>query len=142
MPKKYFTIETAQKKINLHKKRIIKLQNLKKLIDALLSVQITSMAEIDLHELAETNLKLNKEYHKLCHEFYKQLEQLQNSGIIIKDLEQGLIDFYCKFEGREIFLCWKLGEPKLAYWHELETGILGRKKIIDLEEEQKKEQYV
>ena len=136
MVKKYFTAESSQKQIHKTKKSLLKLQALKKAIDAILSVRVDPNV-IGFDEFIETNTKLNKEYHKLSYEFYKEVEKLENTGCILKDLEQGLVDFYCKFEGRDIFLCWKLGEDKIKAWHEIDAGFAGRQPIVDLEEYQK-----
>ena len=133
MAKKYFTVETTQKKLPIIKKSLLKLQNLKKAIDAILSVRIDPK-EVEFDELLETNAKLNKEYHKLSYGFYKELEKLEKTGCVLKDLEQGLVDLYCKFEGRDIFLCWKLGEDKIKAWHEVDAGFAGRQSIINLEQ--------
>ncbi len=132
MVKKYFTVEGAQKQIPKIRKSLMKLKNLKKAIDAVLSIKIDPK-EIGYEEFIETNTKLNKEYHKISYEFYKEVENLEKIGCILKDLEQGLVDFYCKFESRDIFLCWKLGEYKIKAWHELDDGFIGRKPIIDIE---------
>ena len=131
MPKRYFTAESAQKQLPKTKKSLLRLQNLKKAIDAITSVRIDPK-EIDYDELIETNTKLSKEFHKLSYEFYKELEKLEKTGCVLKDLEQGLVDFYCKFEGRDIFLCWKSGEDKIKAWHELDAGFIGRKPIMNL----------
>ncbi|MBI3027736.1 DUF2203 domain-containing protein [Candidatus Woesearchaeota archaeon] len=133
MVQKYFTVDSAQKQIPKIKKSLLKLQHLKKAIDAILSIRIDPM-EVEHDEFLETNTKLNKEYHKLSYEFYKELENLEKTGCVLKDLEQGLVDFYCKFEGRDIFLCWKLGEEKVKAWHEADDGFAGRKPIIDLKQ--------
>ena len=136
MAKKYFTIKSAQKQLPKIKKALLKLQNLKKAIDAILSIRIDPR-EIEYDEFLETNTKLNKEYHKLSYEFYRELEKLEKIGCVLKDLEQSLIDLYCRFEGRDIFLCWKLGEDNIKAWHEIDSGFAGRKPIVDLEEYQK-----
>ena len=47
----------------------------------------------------------------------------------LKDPFIGLIDFPCLMDGREVYLCWRLGEPELAHWHELDSGFAGRKRI-------------
>jgi hypothetical protein len=47
-------------------------------------------------------------------------------GILIKDLDTGLVDFPTLRDGREVYLCWQLGEPHIAWWHEIETGFSGR----------------
>jgi hypothetical protein len=55
--------------------------------------------------------------------------ELQNLGIELKDYFTGLIDFPARMDGREVYLCWRLGEPEVAYWHELEAGFGGRQKL-------------
>jgi hypothetical protein len=58
------------------------------------------------------------------------VEELQKLGIELKDYHSGLIDFPSLMDGREVYLCWKLGEPEVAHWHELEAGFAGRQKIM------------
>ena len=55
--------------------------------------------------------------------------ELQNLGIELKDYFIGLIDFPCRMDGREVYLCWRLGEPEVAYWHEMDAGFGGRQKL-------------
>ncbi len=57
------------------------------------------------------------------------VEELQHLGIELKDYHTGLIDFPSWRDNREVYLCWKLGEPEVAHWHELEAGFAGRQKI-------------
>jgi len=133
MPKKYFTVESAQRQMPKIKKSLIKLQNVKKAIDAILSVRMDPNM-IGFEEFLETNTKLSKEYHKLSYEFYKELERLERTGCVLKDLEQGLVDFYCRLEGRDIFLCWKIEEDKIKAWHDIDAGFAGRNPIIDLKQ--------
>lgn len=57
------------------------------------------------------------------------IEQVQEFGCVIKDLDMGLIDFPTLLRGVEVYLCWKLGEPKIAFWHGLDEGFRGRKAI-------------
>lgn len=52
-----------------------------------------------------------------------------DKGCVIKDLEQGLVDFPTLWEGREVFLCWRLGENEVTFWHELDDGFAGRQEI-------------
>ncbi|MGH9612801.1 MAG: DUF2203 domain-containing protein [Bryobacteraceae bacterium] len=56
-------------------------------------------------------------------------ERIQETGCLVKDLDIGLIDFPAIFRGREVYLCWKLGEPKILFWHPVEEGFRGRKPI-------------
>src|SRR3954468_18404669 len=57
------------------------------------------------------------------------IEQVQEVGCLIKDLDIGLIDFPTTYHGEEVYLCWKLGEGDIEYWHGVEEGFRGRKKI-------------
>ena len=57
------------------------------------------------------------------------LMQIEASGCLIKDLDIGLIDFPCLVDDREIYLCWKLGEPNIRFWHNTDEGFQGRKPI-------------
>ncbi len=57
----------------------------------------------------------------------KELAQL---GVLLKDYFIGLIDFPCWKDGREVYLCWKLGEPEVGHWHEIDAGFSGRQKLM------------
>lgn len=57
------------------------------------------------------------------------MEQVEELGAQIKDLEIGLIDFLSRFRDRDVWLCWKLGESRIGFWHGLEEGFRGRKPI-------------
>jgi hypothetical protein len=57
------------------------------------------------------------------------LENIQESGCLVKDLDTGLVDFPTLFHGREVYLCWKLGEPAIRFWHGTEEGFAGRKPV-------------
>jgi hypothetical protein len=57
------------------------------------------------------------------------IEQVQEFGCVIKDLDTGLIDFPTLLRGVEVYLCWKLGETKIEFWHGVEEGFRGRKAI-------------
>ncbi len=57
------------------------------------------------------------------------LAEIDATGVQVKDLDIGLLDFPCLVEDRVILLCWKLGETKIAHWHGLEEGYRGRKPI-------------
>ena len=66
---------------------------------------------------------------QLIESFNSSLQQLQALGAWLKDLEMGLVDFYGMRDGDYVWLCWKLGEPKVAYWHGLEDGFTGRQPL-------------
>src|SRR5579864_3956482 len=55
--------------------------------------------------------------------------EIHATGVQVKDLDIGLLDFPCKVEGEIVLLCWKLGEDKITHWHSPEEGFAGRKPI-------------
>ena len=57
------------------------------------------------------------------------VERIQEIGCELKDLDLGLIDFPTFYRGEHVYLCWKLGEPKIAFWHSLDAGFRGRRPI-------------
>ena len=59
------------------------------------------------------------------------LAEIDATGVQVKDLDIGLLDFPCKVDGEIILLCWKLGEAKIAHWHTTTDGFAGRKPIDD-----------
>jgi hypothetical protein len=62
-------------------------------------------------------------------EVRRLLGELATLGIVVRDIDRGLIDFPALRDGREVFLCWELGEERIGYWHELETGYGGRRPL-------------
>src|SRR5713226_9102474 len=52
--------------------------------------------------------------------------ELDKLGVELKDYYTGLIDFRHMKDGKEVYLCWRLGEPEIAHWHELDAGVAGR----------------
>ena len=57
------------------------------------------------------------------------VRQIDDAGVQVKDLDEGLLDFPAEHEGEEVLLCWKVGEPEVAYWHGLDEGFAGRKPL-------------
>ena len=60
---------------------------------------------------------------------HENLQAIQETGVIVKDLDLGLCDFPFYLDGRIVYLCWKLGEDKIEWWHEITTGFSERQSI-------------
>lgn len=58
-----------------------------------------------------------------------EMEWFDQRSITIKDIEQGLIDFPGMIDGQQVLLCWKDGEPEVAFWHTYQAGFAGRKPL-------------
>jgi hypothetical protein len=77
-------------------------------------------------ELVHVEQELDKEITRL-QEFIEELEAL---GVELKDISRGLIDFRSLMDGREVYLCWLLGEDEVGHWHELDAGFAGRRSLL------------
>ena len=64
-----------------------------------------------------------------AHRLKETIEKIQEFGCLVKDLDTGLIDFPTLLNGVEVYLCWKLGESGIHFWHGVEEGFRGRKSI-------------
>ena len=78
-----------------------------------------------LEEYTVNKRKLNS----LITKFYQSIEDLENTGVSLKGLDEGLLDFPAKRFDEEIWLCWKDGETEIKFWHEKDSGFMGRKPI-------------
>ena len=61
--------------------------------------------------------------------FYRSIEELEATGVSIKSIEQGLLDFPSLMFNEEIWLCWKEGETEIKFWHGKDEGFMGRKPL-------------
>jgi len=69
---------------------------------------------------------------KLIREFERLdalVHQVQDTGVLFKDINLGLLDFPALRNGREVYLCWKHGEEDIEFWHEIDAGYAGRQPI-------------
>jgi hypothetical protein len=57
------------------------------------------------------------------------VEAINGQGVILRDPETGLLDFPTRIDGRDVFLCWRLGEDRVSFWHGPETGFSGRRPL-------------
>ena len=62
------------------------------------------------------------------------MDELTEIGVELKDYQSGLIDFTGRHQGRDVCLCWRLGEEQVGHWHELDSGFAGRQPVSTLKE--------
>ena len=96
-------------------------------------------SELETNPKFSINLKdyvlKKQELNSTITNFYKSIEDLESTGVVIKSLDQGLLDFPSLMFNEEIWLCWKEGETEIKFWHGKDEGFTGRKPIesVDLE---------
>ena len=88
-------------------------------------VMLMGGVQLDHSHLAEQK----KHREALLQQLRDAIEKIQEFGCLIKDLDIGLVDFPTLFRGEEVYLCWKLGESGIAFWHGVSEGFRGRKAI-------------
>jgi len=80
--------------------------------------------------------KKKKEREQLTAKLLEAVNKIQETGCVVKDLDEGLVDFPSLLDGREVYLCWKLGEQRIGYWHGIDEGFAGRKPLDDPKSEE------
>jgi hypothetical protein len=99
-----------------HKKRAVTLQE---------QVQMIIQSGNQFEEFVKKKQELNAAVSN----YYKAIEQLEATGVVIKDVEQGLLDFPSKRFDEEVWLCWKIEESEIKFWHAKDEGFTGRKPL-------------
>ena len=122
----YFSISDANKILP----SVIKKFNYSKMLKNEI-IKMEKQMSLDL--TSKTSMKdyiiLKQKLNAKVTEFYQSIEDLESSGVVLKGLEQGLLDFPAKRFDEEIWLCWKEGETEIKFWHEKNSGFMGRKPI-------------
>ena len=73
--------------------------------------------------------RIGSEYGVAAYNLYLAIERIRELGVLLKDLDMGLLDFPHEREGRVVFLCWHPPEERVEYWHEIEAGYQGRRPL-------------
>ena len=77
----------------------------------------------------EDYVTLKQQLNSAITKMYEAIEILENTGVVVKSIDQGLLDFPSKRFDDEVWLCWKYGETEIKFWHEKDSGFMGRKPI-------------
>jgi hypothetical protein len=83
---------------------------------------------------AKDQKRIQQDLDVAIDKLHAYLDELTEIGCELKDFQAGLVDFIGHHQGREVNLCWKLGEEKIAYFHELSSGFAGRIPVTKLDE--------
>jgi hypothetical protein len=73
--------------------------------------------------------RVGSEYGLEAYKLYLAVERIRELGVVLKDLDMGLLDFPHEREGRVVFLCWHPPEESVTYWHDLDAGYAGRQPL-------------
>jgi len=123
-----FTLEEARALVPALRPR---LQEMARLRERLLPFRVEMKALTEGSQRGGGTFPGAGEYLRHIQSLNTYLEFLRRTGVILKDLSAGLVDFPTLREGRLVYLCWRMEEETVAHWHEIETGFAGRKPIED-----------
>lgn len=73
--------------------------------------------------------RVGSEYGVEAYNLYRAIERIRTLGVLLKDLDAGLLDFPHERDGRVVYLCWQPPEESVAFWHEIDTGYAGRQPL-------------
>ena len=122
----YFTEQTANEVLPLVIKKFDELKKKKQHVGKVEQMlNMTMSPSSTLGEYSEIKRQLNS----AMTEFYKCVEELESTGVVIKGIDQGLLDFPSKRFDEDVWLCWKEGETEIKFWHEKDVGFTGRKPL-------------
>jgi hypothetical protein len=68
------------------------------------------------------------------HRFRRLAARIEGEGVLLRDVEMGLVDFPALRFEREVYLCWRSGEPVVAHWHDVEDGFAGRRRLDETDD--------
>ena len=132
MEERYFTVEEANEALGEvrplteelveHRRALVELQERQSALTARIA---GNGGNVEPHELEDVQERLDKEVAGIA----RCVARIHEVGGLVKDLDDGLVDFPATYEGEEILLCWRLGEDEIAFWHGLDEGFSGRKPL-------------
>lgn len=122
----YFTVATANKILPTVIEKFKKVVSQK---NEIMKIEEELNASLTPTSTFEQYMKIKKKLNSTVTKFYQAIEGLENTGVVIKGIEEGLLDFPSKRFNEEIWLCWKDGEKEIKFWHEKDLGFNGRKPI-------------
>lgn len=137
MPK-YFTVAEAERTLPL----------VRRIVADIVGLYPAWRDLVNRHELlsAQSNpewgespeqLELQRQIESVARKITDCQTELARVGCVLKDAQVGLVDFYGKLDGRDIFWCWKHGEAHIGHWHEIEAGFAGRRPLPTVVAERK-----
>lgn len=133
MAERFFNLEEAEKLLPMLEVLLNRAMENKKAMDAveteMAGVRNRIMLTGGMLPDHESLSRRKSQKDDLASQLKAALQEIAASGCLVKDLEMGLVDFPCLFNNREIYLCWKLGEPRICFWHDVDEDFRGRKPL-------------
>jgi len=118
-------LETTLERIKRNKQQFLWLQE----EVAILELIVECGANEKNPDTMELAIK-RKKHVKLAREIEKDVSAIEETGCILRDVDEGVVDFFSIQDGTVVFLCWKKGEDSIKYWHSIREGFGGRQPLV------------
>ncbi|MFP4599603.1 MAG: DUF2203 domain-containing protein [Persicimonas sp.] len=141
MQKRYFTVEEANEMIPFLEAAFTRIVQMRRQISEV--YELLEMAdaapESDDFKIAQPGAAASTVHNRgtlkaLIEAVEEELDRVRASGCLVKGIDTGLVDWYTHRNGRDVFLCWRLGEQEVTHWHEVRAGVRGRRPIEEFYE--------
>ncbi|HLI30136.1 MAG TPA: DUF2203 domain-containing protein [Terriglobia bacterium] len=138
MAERYFNRKEAEELLPMISETLAKALEKKRSLDQLDQELAAAAARVmalggSIPPYQELNRKKGEREESVA-KLEEAVNRIQETGCVVKDLDTGLVDFPAMRDGREVYLCWKLGERRIEYWHGIDEGFAGRKPLDAPEE--------
>ena len=127
---RYFTVQEANRTLPLVRRIVADLTSLyPQWLELVQRYElVAAQSRPDWGESPE-QLALHRDIDEIAARIAGHQQELEAVGCVFKGFQEGLVDFYGKLDGRDIFWCWKQGEDRIGHWHEIEAGYAGRRPL-------------
>jgi hypothetical protein len=122
----FYTPQQANDLLPEIKKRLIKIINKR---NEIVMIQNELNSIISDNRSFEIFFGKKNELNRIISSLYKEIEEVEELGVLIKSLDEGLVDFASKRFDEEVWLCWKVEEETIKFWHGKNEGFIGRKPL-------------
>jgi hypothetical protein len=131
MSKKYFTLEEANRTLPLVR-RIVQdiVADYRGWKECLARYELAAVHRRPEQGESPEAAALRANVDEIAHRINGFIAELEQVGCVLKGFDDGLVDFRSHLEGRDVYLCWKLGEDEIAHWHELDRGYRNRRPLV------------
>lgn len=122
----YFTPQQANRILGEVRRRF---NNIVAIRDEVLELQEELQSIVDHDASLQVYIEKKQELNSALTRLYAAIEELEAMGVVLKSIDEGLIDFPAKRFGEDVWLCWKSGEDEVKFWHGKDEGFMGRKPL-------------
>jgi hypothetical protein len=125
MEERIFTLNEANHQLPQLEELLTEIKHLRKFLGSIEA----EIKKASGHAVQGGGSPFGPSYLKTLERMLKNIEQINEMGVLVKDLDKGLCDFAYMMDGRVVYLCWKLGETEIGWWHETNAGFAGRQPL-------------